>query len=327
MRALIWLVLLAGGLWCGWWWVAATGLERGTAAWFDAQTAAGRTATRSSDTVRGFPNRLDLTISDPVLDDPASGFGWRAPFVQVFALSYKPWHLITALPPEQTVTLPDGSGVTITAEKLMASLIVTPGADLALDRSTLAGDGLRLTRGDTSVGVDTLRFGTRQAGTAAVHGIALELTGISPGGLPATSGLAPRIETVRVDTELTFDAALDRHAGITQPALVGLVLREGRINWGDLVIHGKGSLAADATGRAEGRIDIRISDWSQALRAAVAAGLITPEVAPTWARGLEMLERAGNGPKGQLDLPLVMGKGRMTLGPLPLGPAPQLTLN
>ncbi|MDO9525442.1 MAG: DUF2125 domain-containing protein [Gemmobacter sp.] len=326
MRALIWGVMLAGVLWCGWWWIAATGLDRGTDAWFKAQTDAGRIATRSGQVVHGFPSRLDLTVDNPVLGDPATGYGWSAPFVQVFALTYKPWHLIAAFAPEQTVSLPDGSSLRVTADKLMASLIVKPGPALTLDRSTLTGDGLRVDRAGIAVDIESLRFGTRQGAAAHSHDLALELIGVTPGALPPETGLAARIDVLRLETDLTFDAPLDRHSATTRPNLIAVNLREARVNWGDLVVHGAGRVAPDATGRAEGRIDIRIENWRLALKAAVAAGLITPDVAPTWAKGLDLLEKAGNAPEGQLSLPLILGNGRMSLGPLPLGPAPLLTI-
>jgi len=55
----------------------------------------------------------------------------------------------------------------------------------------------------------------------------------------------------------------------------------------------------------------------------LAAGLIKPEVAPTWVNVFALLA-AQTGDPEDLDLPLVFAKGRMSLGPLPLGPAPRM---
>ena len=55
----------------------------------------------------------------------------------------------------------------------------------------------------------------------------------------------------------------------------------------------------------------------------VAAGLITADAAPTVTRALELLVQQGNDPS-VLTLPLAFQQGRMSLGPLPLGPAPFL---
>jgi hypothetical protein len=58
------------------------------------------------------------------------------------------------------------------------------------------------------------------------------------------------------------------------------------------------------------------------LRLGVALGLIRPETAPTVERAGESLARIG-GNAEVLTLPLVFAGGRMSLGPIPLGPAPR----
>ena len=92
MRGLIWLTVILAGLWGGWWLVGSRGVEAAARGWFDAEVAQGRVATYETLAVRGFPSRFDVTVTAPRLSDPARGIGWQAPFVQVFSLSYKPWH-------------------------------------------------------------------------------------------------------------------------------------------------------------------------------------------------------------------------------------------
>ncbi|MDZ4134328.1 MAG: DUF2125 domain-containing protein, partial [Paracoccaceae bacterium] len=111
MRVLLAVVLGLAMLWGGYWFVGARALEQGGAAWFADQTAQGRIAMRDSFGVRGFPNRFDLTVEGLRLADPATGYGWQAPFVQIFSLTYKPWHIIAALPPEQQFQTP-GQAIT-----------------------------------------------------------------------------------------------------------------------------------------------------------------------------------------------------------------------
>ena len=82
-------------------------------------------------------------------------------------------------------------------------------------------------------------------------------------------------------------------------------------------------MIANAEGLAEGRIELRLSNWRKAIPVAVALGLVTPEVAPTWENVFAVLSEQSASPE-DLDLPLVFQRGRMSLGPLPLGPAPRL---
>jgi hypothetical protein len=118
-------------------------------------------------------------------------------------------------------------------------------------------------------------------------------------------------------------APLDRHVRTSAPQVEKLTLREGLLRWGDLVISAAGDVVPNADGQAEGRIDIRVEQWRHLVPVLVAAGLITADAAPTVTRALELLVQQGNDPS-VLTLPLAFQQGRMSLGPLPLGPAPFL---
>jgi hypothetical protein len=266
-----------------------------------------------------------MTCRSPI---PVTGFGWTAPFVQVFSLSYKPWHVIAALPNEQTIQTPLQQ-LDLASDKMQGSLVMTPGLRLALDRTTVVGDALRLTSSlGWTAGADTLRFATRQAQPGGlVHEVGTELLGLVPD--PAVSAalpdLPPRVERIRLDAqvELSSPLSLTAEADAPPPHPVRIDLREVLVTWGDLALFGKGSVTANAEGLAEGRIDLRLSNWRKAIPVAVALGLVTPEVAPTWENMFAVLAEQSASPD-DLDLPLVFQRGRMSLGPLPLGPAPRM---
>ncbi|MDT8856791.1 DUF2125 domain-containing protein [Paracoccaceae bacterium Fryx2] len=323
MRGLLTFVLIAALAWGGYWFVGARGLEQAANKWFDAAPAQGLVAERESLVVRGFPSRFDLTVTGLRLEDRARGLGWQAPFVQVFSLSYKPWHLIVALPPEQTFTLP-GQTVTLTSESLKGSLILTPNADLGLDRIAITTDS---PAASSTLGwahaARSARLATRVVQDRPdTHDIALEILGLAPDPalMADLPGLPAVIDTLSVQVQASFSAPLDRHAAETRPRLTGLIVDESRVTWGSLGLFAKGEIAADAQGRAEGRIMLRLENWRTAFEAARTLGLLTPEVAPTIEQALTLLA----GSSDVLDLPLSFQSGRMSLGPIPLGPAPML---
>ncbi|WP_444668117.1 DUF2125 domain-containing protein [Cereibacter changlensis] len=327
MRAVLTLVLVAAVLWGGYWFVGSRALERSAEAWFASQAAQGRIAERESLNVAGFPSRFDLTVTEPHLEDPVSGFGWRAPFAQVFSLTYKPWHVITALPNTQTILAP-GQQITLDSTRLRGSLIVKPSPALALDRIAIAGEGLaaRSSLGWT-VAASAARFATRQIDDdPARHEIGLDITALAPDAsllAAATEAELPEvIDSVKLSAILGFTAPLDRHAGETRPELASLDLNETLIAWGDLKLFASGGLTVQ-DGLPEGRIDFRLENWRKAIRLAVALELIKPEVAPTWERMLGIMA-AQSADAEKLDVPLIFADGRMSLGPLPLGPAPRL---
>ena len=326
MRALQVVVLVLGVLWGGYWLAGSIALQKAAEGWFAAEVSAGRQATARTIEVHGFPSRFDLTMTDVHLADPVTGFGWDAAFVQVFSMTWKPWHLIAALPNAQVITLPDQQ-IGLASSKLQGSLKLVPGAALALDAVVVDGADLVAT---SSLGwvlkAARAELATRQdASVANGHEVNLTVTGLVPdpalmAAIAAASDLAPLVELAQIDLVAGFSAPIDRFAGRAKPQVMALTLKAGQLRWGDLVVTSKGAVVADAAGLAEGRIDIHIENWRELIAPAVAMGLIKAEVAPTVENMMRLMAQGGTA----LDLPLVMQAGRMSLGPIPLGPAPRM---
>lgn len=328
MRALIWITLVVAALWGGYWFTASRAVDGAVEDWFAAQEAGGMIAEKSALTVAGFPNRIDVTAENLYLADPGSGIGWRTPFAQVFSMTWKPWHLIAALPTDQKIELPD-QVVTLEGEGIMASLELHPGPALALNRTRAEAGQLRLTStAGWQVAADKIAAATDEDATLAnTHRLGLRVEGFVPdAGFLARiigSDLPGRIERANLDAFASFSAPIDRHAGETRPQLTELDLRELRLDWGSLQISGRGTLRPDAAGLAEGEIAFRIQGWRRMMPVLVALGAITEGQAQALERGLAALIAPGADPE-VLDLSLRAGSGRMSLGPLPLGPAPRL---
>lgn len=329
MRALLAVILVISGLWAGYWFVGSQAMERGVTAWFTAQTGAPLRADHQGINVAGFPNRFDLTVTEPRLADEAAGVAWSAPFAQVFLMTWKPWHLIATLPNDQTVTLP-GQQIAVTSSSLQGSAVLVPGTALTLDRTAIAADNLAL-RSDAgwTVAAATLRWGSRRdPGSATAQEVALELTTLSPdasfrSALADAAGLPEEIDLIRLDGRLDLSAPLDRNIGTTAPRLTGLSLKEGLIRWGDLTLSASGDLTPAADGTPEGRILLRVENWRKLVPVLEAAGIVSPAQTQTVTRALELLATQGGDPE-VLPLPLTFAQGWMSLGPLPLGPAPQI---
>ncbi len=325
MRRLLGLVLVLAAAWSGYWFVGARALERGAEDWFMSQAETGLVAERDNLGVRGFPNRFDLTVNGLRLFDPATGLGWDAPFVQVFALSYRPSNVIVAFPPEQVLHLPLQS-LTLASNKLQGSATLAPGLPFGTRKMTVIGDGLALTSTQGwSVQAQTVRLATKAASEDGLdQEIGLEVLDLAPD--PALSAaladLPGTVSRLRLDAIIGFGDP-DPMAEQAPPPVSGVDLKEVLVTWGDLTLYGKGRLAANPAGQAEGRIDFRLTNWRKALPLAVAIGAVRPETLPTWENALTLLaSQSGDGET--LDLPLTMRGGRMSLGPLPLGPAPRL---
>jgi len=328
MRWLLRLIVVLAGLWGGYWFVGERGVVKTAQTWIDSLPAMGLTASHQGLEVHGFPNRFDLTLTEPRFADPAQGIAWQAPFLQILSLSYKPWHVIVALPPEQRLTVP-GDVLTLRAEKLQASVVVVPDTTLALNRIVVAGTALTLTSDSgLSLAAKDLHLATRQdANLKNAHEIALNISQISAGGglkeQAIAAGLPGAVSDVTADIVVQFTAPIDRLMAQTHPQPDRVDIHNVQINWGDISIAAQGAVHAGAGGLAEGKITLQVTNWEKALEAAVALGFVQRDTVASWRNGAKFLAAQSPVP-GRLALPLSFRGGMMRLGPLTIGPAPRL---
>ena len=326
MQALLAIALAATALWSGYWYVGARAIEATVVQWFAEQPAG--LASNGGVSVQGIPNRFDLTVTEPVLTDPASGIGWKAPFAQVYAMTWKPWHLIAALPSGQEITLAD-QVLRVASEKMIASLLLHPGKSLTLNEAVSEAHGVVLTStAGWEIGVERALVSTREDVTRAnTHRLGLAVSGIAPDAslmaALADSDLPALVDEIFVDAHAGFSAPLDRFAAQTRPRLLFLELNEARVGWGALKFSAKGSLTAGPDGLAQGEIALRVDGWRRLPKLLVALGLVKPDIAPTVERALEVVAAQG-GDLQVVQVVLKCADGQMSLGPLPLGPAPQM---
>lgn len=329
MRWLTGLVLVLACFWGGYWFVGKRAFEAATHSWFDTLQTNGKIATKAGLEIAGFPNRFDLTITAPQLSDPATGLDWQAPFLQVLSLSYKPWHVIVAFPPEQNLTLPPET-MKIRSGKLQTSVVVKPQPSLPLDRLTLVGEMLEiLGESGWTLRADALQFATRaDESRAGWHEVGLNLTNLTPdarlmallqGVLPAQIGL------IRGDAHLEFTAPIDRSILENQPQLATIELDDLRLEWGTMRVSAKGQAKADAAGFAQGDVVLRLENWRVALDVAQTLGVISAENRKLWNQTAQFLVD-GSDDKNTIELPLKFENGLAFIGPIPVGPAPQFYL-
>ena len=322
VRFLLWLVLGFLLVWGAYWLVGARALERGTKAWFADQTAAGLVAENNGISVVGFANRFDLTITDAHIADPVSGWGWKAPFVQIFTMTWKPWHVIAALPPTQVIHAPDGQDVTLNATRLMASVVMRPTPALPLNRVKVEGEDLSLSSSNGwRIEMDKMVLAAFAADTQAnTLRLGADLGALTlPQAYANIPDLGPALTAVHLDASVTLSQPVDRT--LRDPHLLDLSLTQFHITWGAVDLTATGQIKADAKGMASGQIDLRLKGWESLPAAAVALGLVPPSNEISVQRGLEFLAKASPDPE-VISLPLKLAEGMMTLGFIPLGPAP-----
>ena len=342
MRKLLFLMVALVALWSGYWVVGSSAVRDGVNGWFAGAASQGLVAENTGVTVAGFPNRWDLTVEGLQLADPEAGVGWTAPFIQVFAMTWKPWHVIAAFPPESQLALPD-QVVTLGSEGLRASFRAKPALDLPLAAVILetshltagssAGWTVGAGRSVASISADeevrgagdapnTYILSLDAAEVAPDSGFMAKVKAVAIPDLPP-SDLPDRVESLSSSIFLTLSAPLDRHAGETKPYLTRIEVSHLNITWGKLALTAKGLIEADDQGFASGEITVVVTNWDRLPAILVAAGVVKPEMAPTIARGMQAL--AAQSPDlTTLSLTLKLADGQMSFGPFPLGPAPRM---
>jgi hypothetical protein len=308
MRKLVWAVLILAALWAGYWAVGATAVKRGLTAWLDEQRSQGLQVAYSGLSVAGFPNRFDVTLTDPAFANPADGTGWRAPFLQVMALSYQPQHYIAVWPHEQTLTL-GGTDIAIASQDMRASVVFSPGPSFVLNRTTLVADHLSA----LDWAADTLRFATRRtSGDELAHEVGVEALNL------ALPGAERPVDRLHLDATVGFDRRIDRFADQAQPTRVEL--RDLSLDMGEARVSVTGTLTGTASGTAEGELRLVARNWRQLVDLAVAAGLLPEANRPMTETALRLLSADSDA----VDSTLTLRDGLVMLGPIPLGPAPAM---
>ncbi|WP_102226146.1 DUF2125 domain-containing protein [Acidimangrovimonas sediminis] len=328
MRWIIGIVIALGALWGGYWVAGSTALERGVEAAFQKARADGRVASYTALRVQGFPNRFDLSLHDVTLGAPGNRLVWHAPGVQLFALSYRPNRMIASLDGTQTLDLP-GQKLSVDGQQIGANFNLAADTALSFDSLALVGDKLSVT---SSAGwgatLKQARLAANRLAGPATYRFGAELVDIVPNPtlrarIDPKGALPDRIGLVHLEGQVTLSAPLDRHAGQTRPRATALALTDTRLDWGPVKATANGKLTVGANGVPEGRITLSVTHWQPLIDIAEAQGLIKPGVAPTWRNALAALAK-GSGAPDTVSLPLSFHDGWMSLGPLPLGPAPRL---
>lgn len=333
MRALLGVILIAAAAWSGYWFVGASGARFAFEQWFKDRRAEGWAAEYADLAVQGFPNRFDTNLTDVTLADPETGLAWDAPFLQIFALSYQPNHIIAVWPNTQRIATPLAK-YDLASTDMRASLVTQATRLLPLERLSLTADTLQILedgQNDPSR-INSLRLAADRLPTSdSTYRLGFFADGFEPASnwreqIDAADRLPDALDALSADMTVEFDKPWDLDAIQTarpQPRKIELRLAQAR--WGQLELQAAGQVAIDVSGQPEGVLTIKAQNWREILQLAVQSGTIPQGLSDTLDDGLSLLSQLAGNPK-TLDIPLGLRGGSIWLGPVPIGPAPQIIL-
>lgn len=328
MKRLLIATLVASLGWFGYWFVGSVGTQSAYEAWFDARRAEGWQAEYDALHLRGFPNRFDTTFDNIALADPRSGFAWEAPFFQLFALSYRPNHIIAVWPQEQLISTPEGK-VTIQSGSMQASAVFEPNSKLTLRRGNLAiKEGELSSDANWTVSAESLLIALSQSEEVPEkYQLALQGQGVAPPKGLQNDILPKTMSALDIDATVKFDRSWDILAlEQKRPQPTEILIKTANAKWGDLEFKAGGEMTIDNAGTPNGSVTIRVSKWRDILEIARSSETFAEVSLNTVEQGLSLLSSL-SGSKENIDVTLTFRRGLTFAGPLPLGPAPKLVLH
>ena len=318
-------VFISAALWSGYWYFGARAQEKMYVDLLNESRDQGWTAESRNLGVSGFPNRFDTTLTDVNFRDPSGSWGWRGEEFQIKALSYQLNHIIMAWPGKQVLDTPEGE-VSIIADLLRASLVVSPSVNLPLSRFQIEGEGVDLESeilGPSEIGqLNAAVFQDEDVNSK--YRLGVELADITPpesltrrlGGGRIFSG---PIESFKLSAQLDFDREIDRLVleNETPPRLVSTEIEQSILVWGRSELTISGTLNDGHNGYVQGSLRFDVKNWEPLFDVFKQTSNLTTTEFLT-------LKRALDGAAGDENLVFTVNfqNGESSIGPFTIGPAP-----
>lgn len=321
-----------GLAWSAYWYGSGYLVRQGVAGWFDQQAALGWQADYADLSTSGYPLRHVTTLTSPALADPANGTAWQADWLVMDNPAIWPGHQTLLFPPTvQRLSYLDQT-VELVAEDMTADFHLKPGTDLQVERMALTAGAWSVdAQGTEILGGQELMVSMQETDQPATYHYTVAVPQFVPDerlrdAPGAASALPASFQTLELDMTVGFDRPWDRRAlEERRPQPRAIDLRLARAEWGPLSLFAAGQLTVDAGGVPTGTVTLKAENWRDMLAIAQQSGTI-PDIAvePT-AKILKLLSRVSGNPD-TLDVELTLSDGMMSMGFLPLGPAPYIYL-
>ncbi len=329
MRRLTFLVIILAALYSGYWFVGARAVETGARDGLANLQAAGWEARYTDLNTIGFPSRFDTTITDLSLIAPDSQFSYSGDFLQIFALSYQPNNAIAVFPEFFRLSL-DGRPINVKNEGLRLSAGIKARTDMALDAITaqaasaeISAEAMGLLRLENPLTAIRANPDGDDSYDLYFKADRIEMNYAPTSLTNPVRNRRDEFTNVVIDATATLDKTLNRFAfdgSGAEPVVEKLILNNLTVNQGDIALQAAGTLDIDALGVPDGRITFKTAQWREMIDLLTASGLIDEGIAPT----ITNVARTMALGRDTLELPVTFQNGFMSVGPLPVGPAPRL---
>lgn len=332
MKQIVRLLVVLAVLWSAWWLGTGYMTRSAVSQWFATQADEGWQAEFSSISTTGYPIWNRTRIAYPTLADPQTGVAWRADWLGLESRATQPGEQLLVFPETaQRLSYFDQS-LALTANSMQARLHVDPKAQLQVFDLGLGTMAWQVSgEAGTIASGDGIALTMTQGAVAEVYDINAKVENLTIAQsarslIRIPDALPDAVETLQLDMTVQFTRPRDLTAlseNHPQPTVIKLSLAEAR--WGELQLLAAGQVDLDAQGIPTGTLTVKAENWRQMLALAVETGALPAELTRPTEQTLRTLARLGGNPDA-LDIKLTFQNGRMSVGILPLGPAPRIIL-
>ncbi|WP_298839292.1 DUF2125 domain-containing protein [uncultured Roseobacter sp.] len=333
MRRIVWFLLIAGVAWSAWWGVTAFGMRSGILTWFEERRAEGWQAELNDVELGGWPLAINAELEEPALADPETGAAFFTRSLTLSAATWWPGYVTLRLPDDGvTLASPEASALLITAGA-QARLRLRPGPALQLESMEADADSWGVTSdpGDLASGGPLIASLVQNPDDPRAYTLRFDASALRPGSVLRDALFVPEdwpvtFDVLTVDADIAFDRPWDVSAlEDARPQPRHIQLERAEAVWGDLQVRFAADLDVDAGGVPEGTLSVQVRNWRDIIALAERAGSLPAALVPQITRTLETFAGLSGNPSA-LDVELSLSNGLISLGFIPVAPAPRLIL-
>ncbi len=322
LLGLILLVLVAAGLYAGYWFFAAERIRAETDDWAEAREAEGWEVSRIGLAVEGFPGPHTIVMSGLDVAAPPAQGGWEFLADELVIAAAAPWDFTEwTVRPQSAVRIALADGEMVDLAATQSSLLLdTDGGivrhfyaeatDVAIGAATapLRAAESVFAQGDLENGVWRVQFESRGAQ-------------IAEGAFgDARDAFGGEIQVLALDLLAQEEGLAVLAAGGAGLEDAGdLTISAAHLEWGAAELSGEGALGVDADGRLRGTFDVAVADAASFLGALAGSGVLDPRQANVALAASTFFPRDD---QDRMILPFTFRGGDTRLGPVAIGPAP-----
>ncbi len=319
------LVVLAAA-WSGFWYFAASKAEAVISAWIEQESRAGRVYACASRTIGGYPFRIELRCSDPVMEltslQPPRVV--KAKDLVALAQVYEPNLIIAEITGPLSVAEP-GNPAALRADWRLAQASLRA-AGRRPERLSIVLEGVRLEQADSGVAerlgsANRVELHIRRSSTEGGEVAPIDFAALVAGGVVFGGPLGGRpidAETSGILRGLADIKRMSMAARLKEWQTAGgrLELTRLKLRQDDAVAVAAGDVGLSASGRPDGTINITMAGFDQVVRDVVRGGGMQFGLIA----GLTFLGRPAEiDGRRAISVPFRIKDGSMSLGPIPLG--------